>query len=77
MRQRETAFDINTYYKYKVVTKLKTVRDEEHRKENYKNLIDYVGSNITKKEIPTSIQTNPITFRPPEYENIKKKLFKY
>jgi hypothetical protein len=72
MRQRETAFDINTYYKYKVVTKLKTVRDEEHRKENYKNLIDYVSSNITKKEIPTSIQTNPITFRPPEYENIKK-----
>ncbi len=46
MRQRETAFDINTYYKYKVVTKLKTVRDEEHRKENYKNLIDYVLSLI-------------------------------
>ena len=73
MRQRETAFDINTYYKYKVVTKLKTVRDEEHRKENYKNLIDYVGPNITKKELQTNSPSYTINVHPPEFENIPKK----
>ncbi len=75
MRPREQAFDINTYYKYKVVTDLKTVKSEEkeQQKENYKNLIDFVGANLTKKEIQSNIKITPITFPPPDYQNISKK----
>ena len=73
MRQREQAFDINTYYKYKTTTSLKTSKDDKKRKENYKNLIDYVGQNITKKELQTNSPSYPINFHPPEYENIPKK----
>jgi len=73
MRQREQAFDINTYYKYKVVTSQKVVKDETKRKENYKSLIDYVNPNITKKEIQTNSPSYQINFRPPDYENFSKK----
>ena len=75
MRPREQAFDINTYYKYKVVSELKTTKSEEkeQKKQNYKNLIDYIGSNLTKKEIQSNIKLNPISFHPPEYQNISKK----
>ena len=73
MRQREQAFDINTYYKYKIVTDLKTVKDGTKMKENYKNLIDFVGPNITKKELSTNSPSFPISFPPPQYENIPKK----
>ena len=72
MRQREQAFDINTYYKYKIIKSQKIAKDETQRKENYKALIDYVGPNITKKEIQSSSFLNPINFHPPEYENIPK-----
>ena len=75
MRPREQAFDINTYYKYKVVSELKTTKSEEkeQKKQNYKNLIDYIGSNLTKKEIQSNIKPIPISFAPPEYQNISKK----
>ena len=75
MRQREQAFDINTYYKYNIVTAQKTVKDEEHRKENYKNLINFVGPNITNKELQLNLKDGPINFKPPEYENISKKYY--
>ena len=75
MRQREQAFDINTYYKHNIVTAQKTVKDEEHRKENYKNLINFVGPNITNKEIQLNLKDGPISFKPPEYENISKKYY--
>jgi len=75
MRPREQAFDINTYYKYKVVTDLKTVKSEEkeQKKENYRNLIEHIGANLTKKEIQSNIKPIPISFAPPEYQNISKK----
>ena len=75
MRPREQAFDINTYYKHKVVTDLKTVKSEEkdQKKENYRNLIEHVGTNLTKKEIQSNIKPIPISFAPPEYLNISKK----
>ena len=73
MRQREQAFDITTYYKYKVVTSQKVVKDETKRKENYKSLIDYVNPNITKKEIQSNSPSYQINFRPPDYENFSKK----
>ena len=76
MRQREQAFDVNSYYKYNIITSqkiVKTVEDDEQRKQNYKSLIDFVGPNITKKELPTNSQINPINFAPPEYKNIPKK----
>ena len=75
MRQREQAFDINTYYKYNIVSAQKTVKDEEHRKENYKNLINFVGPNITNKELQLNLKDGPINFKPPEYENISKKYY--
>ena len=73
MRQREQAFDVNTYYKYKITTTQKIVKDETKRKENYKSLIDYVGPNITKKELQTNSPSYTINFHPPEFENIPKK----
>ena len=73
MRQREQAFDINTYYKYKVIASQKIVKEEAKRKENYKSLIDYVTPNITKKELQTNAPSFPINFHPPEYENFSKK----
>ena len=73
MRQRETAFDINTYYKYKIAEETKLVNDEANRKENYKNLIDYVGQHLTKKEIQSNSPSYQINFRPPDYENFSKK----
>ena len=73
MRQREPAFDINTYYKHKITVETKLIKNEANRKENYKNLIDYVGQNITKKEIPSNNPTFQINFHPPQYENISKK----
>ena len=73
MRQRETAFDINTYYKYKIAEETKLVNDEANRKENYKNLIDYVGQHLTKKELQSNSPSFQITLKPPAYENFSKK----
>ncbi len=72
MRAREQFYDINTYYKYKIINSNKIVKDESKKKENYKILKDFVKSNITKKELTTNHAIKPIHFHPPKYENIKK-----
>jgi len=75
MRQREQAFDINTYYKFNAITAQKAVKDEEHREENYTKLTNFVGPNITNKELQLNLKDGPISFKPPEYENISKKYY--
>ncbi len=72
MRPREQSFDINTYYKYKIINTNKIVKEEEKRKQNYKSLIDYVGPNITKKELTTNAPSYTINFHPPKYEGVKR-----
>ena len=75
MRPREQSYDINTYYKFKVINSNKIIKDESKRKENYKILKDYVKSNITKKELTTNHCINPIHFPPPKYEGFKKNYY--
>ena len=72
MRPREQSYDINTYYKYKIVNTNKINKDETKRKENYKILQDFVNSNITKKELGSNETSYTIHFPPPKYEGIKK-----
>ena len=72
MRPREQSYDINTYYKYKVININKLDKDETKIKDHYKTLQDYVSSNITKKELPSNEPLNTIHFPPPKYEGIKK-----
>ena len=72
MRPRESSYDINSYYKYKIVNTNKITKDESKKKENYKILIDYVNSNITNKELTTNSPSHVINFHPPKYEGIKR-----
>ena len=72
MRPRETSYDINSYYKYKIVSTNKITKDNSKKKENYKTLIDYVNSNITNKELTTNSPSHIINFHPPKYEGIKR-----
>ena len=72
MRPRESSYDINSYYKYKIVNTNKITKDESKKKENYKILIDYVNSNITNKELTTNSPSHIINFHPPKYEGIKR-----
>ena len=72
MRPREESFDINTYYKFKVINANKIPKEDTHRKEKYKILKDFVVSNIAKKELTTNAPSFTIRFLPPKYEGIKK-----
>ena len=72
MRPREQSYDINTYFKYKIINSNKIVKDEEKKKQNYKILKDYIGSNITKKELTTNAPSYSINFHPPKYEGAKR-----
>ena len=72
MRPRETSYDINSYYKYKIGSPNKITKDNSKKKENYKTLIDYVNSNITSKELTTNSPSHIINFHPPKYEGIKR-----
>ena len=72
MRAREQSYDLNTYFKYKVINSNKIVKDETKKKDNYKILKDYVNSNITKKELTTNDPSYTINFHPPKYEGIKR-----
>ena len=75
MRQREQTFDINTYYKYKAITAQKVAKDDGQREENYKKLTNFIGPNITNKELQLNSKDGPISFKPPEYENFSKKYY--
>ena len=75
MRQREQTFDINTYYKYKAITAQKLAKDVGQREENYKKLTNFIGPNITNKELQLNSKDGPISFKPPEYENFSKKYY--
>ena len=72
MRQREQSYDLNTYFKYKVITSNKINKDEAKKVENYKILNDYVNSNITKKELTTNEPSHIMHFPPPKYEGVKR-----
>ena len=72
MRAREQSYDINTYFKYKVINSNKIEKDETKKKENYKILRNYINSNITKKELTTNDPSYTINFHPPKYEGIKR-----
>ena len=72
MRPREQSYDINTYAKYKIINSTKIEKDDKKKKENYHKLIDYVNSNITKKELTTNSPSHIIHFHPPKYEGIKR-----
>ena len=72
MRPREESYDINTYFKYKVINSNKIEKDEAKKKENYKILRNYINSNITKKELTTNDPSYTINFHPPKYEGIKR-----
>ena len=72
MRPRESSYDINSYYKYKIVNTNKITKNDSKKKENYKILIDYVNSNITNKELTTNSPSHVINFHPPKYEGIKR-----
>ena len=72
MRPREQSYDINTYSKYKIINSTKIEKDDKKKKENYQKLIDYVNSNITKKELTTNSPSHIINFHPPKYEGIKR-----
>ena len=72
MRPREQSYDINTYSKYKIINSTKIEKDDKKKKENYHKLIDYVNSNITKKELTTNSPSHIINFHPPKYEGIKR-----
>ena len=72
MRPREQSYDINTYTKYKIINATKIEKDDKKKKENYHKLIDYVNSNITKKELTTNSPSHIIHFHPPKYEGIKR-----
>ena len=64
MRQREQSFDLNTYFKDKVITSNKIEKDGAKKKENYKVQNDYVNSNITKKEFPANEPSRNMHFHP-------------
>ena len=72
MRQREQSYDLNTYFKYKIITSNKIEKDGAKKKENYKVLNDYVNSNITKKELATNEPSHNMHFPPPKYEGVKR-----
>ena len=72
MRAREQSYDINTYYKYKVINSNKISKDESKKKESYKKLKEYVNSNITKKELTSNAPSHNIHFPPPKYEGNKR-----
>ena len=72
MRPREQSYDINTYYKYKVISTNKLDKDETKRKEHYKVLQDFINLNITKKELASNEPSYTIHFPPPKYEGLKK-----
>jgi len=72
MRPREEAYDINTYYKFKIINGNKVIKEEAKRKENYKALKDFVNSNLTKRELISNAPSKLIKFPPPKYEGIKK-----
>ena len=72
MRPREEAYDINTYYKFKIINGNKVIKEEAKRKENYKALKDFVNSNLTKRELISNAPSKLIKVPPPKYEGIKK-----
>ena len=72
MRPREQSYDINTYYKYKVINSNKITKEDSKKQENYKILKDYVNSNLTKRELTSNAPSHTIHFQPPKYEGAKR-----
>jgi hypothetical protein len=50
MRQRENSYGLNTAMKFKILQTNNITKDESKRKENYDQLEEYAGSNLSKKE---------------------------
>ena len=72
MRPREQSYNLNSYFKHKIIHANKIVKDDSKKEENFKILKDYVNTNITKKELSSNTPANIINFRPPKYEGIKR-----
>ena len=72
MRPREQSYDINTYYKYKIINSNKITKEDSKKQENYKILKDYVNSNLTKRELTSNTPSHTIHFQPPKYEGAKR-----
>jgi hypothetical protein len=66
MRLRENSYGINTATKFKILQSNNITKDDSKKKENYEQLEEYAGANLTKKE-PNSIEVNyNIPMKPPK-----------
>ena len=72
MRLRENSYGINTATKFKILQSNNITKDDSKKKENYEQLEEYAGANLSKKE-PDSIEVNHnIPIKPPKPSNGKR-----
>ena len=72
MRLRENSYGINTATKFKILQSNNITKDNSKKKENYDQLEEYEGANLSKKE-PNSHEVNHnIPMKPLKPVNRKK-----
>lgn len=72
MRLRETSYGINTAMKFKILKTNNITKDDQKKKENYDQLEEFAGDNLSKKEPNSNEVFHNIPMHPPKPFNSKR-----